>query len=400
MTFTIYTLLMTAMRQIDDGERYFREKIPIEIMDWIFYFSWVPIALAICSTTSFIQTTLAIPIYAWKLFWHPDGRSIFAILSDPCGHDSPSTHLPLSCSNEIQPLHRFSRRRETPRFQRRHNMHSSRIVGYDSELCLFSFYQMNRENMNRCEHGSPQCDDSTVLEAARDTCILTEYCASTFFSACKIHFGTRPLKPPDGFFAALFVMGLAVCFYSIFTFFGVWNIISRKPSWLRTKKKRRKRSQEAIRRKKARRRLLRAKLASPSEGERVCPADTCIPCSEGARDTSSILANVTSLADVDTETLNTQVPFDTASIFFVCDNSTTGHICNDISKFVPGTLRQTARRLTTANGTGPCLKEGTVQLSLRDDDGKLHKFILDDCIYHPDSPVNLLSTSEEHRRLI
>jgi hypothetical protein len=39
----------------------------------------------------------------------------------------------------------------------------------------------------------------------------------------------------------------------------------------------------------------------------------------------------------------------TDSSFFVCDNSTTGHICNDIRKFVPGSIRQTNNSLTTAN---------------------------------------------------
>ena len=70
----------------------------------------------------------------------------------------------------------------------------------------------------------------------------------------------------------------------------------------------------------------------------------------------------------------------------------TGHICNDISKFVPGTLRDSRRQLTTANGTGPILREGTVRLSLRDYNGKKHISILDDCIHHPEFPVNLLST--------
>ena len=49
----------------------------------------------------------------------------------------------------------------------------------------------------------------------------------------------------------------------------------------------------------------------------------------------------TSFADADTKHLNIQVPFDTYSIFFDCDNSTTGHICNDLLKFIPGTLQQT-----------------------------------------------------------
>ena len=100
----------------------------------------------------------------------------------------------------------------------------------------------------------------------------------------------------------------------------------------------------------------------------------------------------TSLADADLETPNTQVPFDTDSIFFVCDNSSTGHICNDIRKFIPGTVRNTARRLTTATGTGPCLQEGTVCVHLMDDDSNRRVFLLENCIYLPDSPVSLLST--------
>ncbi len=44
------------------------------------------------------------------------------------------------------------------------------------------------------------------------------------------------------------------------------------------------------------------------------------------------------------------------------------------------------------NGTGPCLKEGTICLRLQDDMGTEHVFILDNCLCHPSSPVNLLST--------
>jgi hypothetical protein len=45
---------------------------------------------------------------------------------------------------------------------------------------------------------------------------------------------------------------------------------------------------------------------------------------------SSFQGFTTSFADGDSEKPNTQVHFDTDSIFFVCDNSTTGHICNHI----------------------------------------------------------------------
>ncbi len=62
----------------------------------------------------------------------------------------------------------------------------------------------------------------------------------------------------------------------------------------------------------------------------------------------------TSFADIDLEHLNTHVHFDTDLVFFVCNNSTTSHICNDVKKIVPGSLRQTNKSLTTANGTGAC----------------------------------------------
>jgi hypothetical protein len=45
--------------------------------------------------------------------------------------------------------------------------------------------------------------------------------------------------------------------------------------------------------------------------------------SEGA----NAFSFITSFADVNSEQLNTQVHFDTDSVFFVCDNSITGHIC-------------------------------------------------------------------------
>ncbi len=107
-----------------------------------------------------------------------------------------------------------------------------------------------------------------------------------------------------------------------------------------------------------------------------------------------------SFADGDSEQLNAQVHFDTNSVFFVCDNSTTGHICNDIRKFIPGSICQTNKSLTTANGTGPCLQEGTVRIHLNNDDGQKHIFILDNCLYHPDSLVNLLSTRQLAEKFI
>jgi hypothetical protein len=72
----------------------------------------------------------------------------------------------------------------------------------------------------------------------------------------------------------------------------------------------------------------------------------------------------------------------------------TGHICNDIRKFIPSSLQESNKSLITANGTGPCLQEEMVQLQLIDDNGMKHKIILDNCLLHPNLPVNLLSTKQ------
>ena len=46
----------------------------------------------------------------------------------------------------------------------------------------------------------------------------------------------------------------------------------------------------------------------------------------------------------------------------------------------------------TVNGTGSCLQERTVKIQLIEDAETQHTFILDKCLYHPESPINLLST--------
>ena len=103
---------------------------------------------------------------------------------------------------------------------------------------------------------------------------------------------------------------------------------------------------------------------------------------------------------MDVEKLNTQVPFDTDSIFFFCENSTTGHICNDLLRFVPGSLQKMTRILTTGNGTGPPFEEVTININLTDDNGKVHLFLPEGCIYHPYSPFNLLSTRRLYEKFL
>ena len=70
------------------------------------------------------------------------------------------------------------------------------IKGYDPQLCLFSFYQMDRANMNKCS-SNPSKDNDSSTESLEETMALTYYFASTFELAIDIIFRKLPRKPPD-----------------------------------------------------------------------------------------------------------------------------------------------------------------------------------------------------------
>ncbi len=83
--------------------------------------------------------------------------------------------------------------------------------------------------------------------------------------------------------------------------------------------------------------------------------------------------------------------FDMDSSFWVCNNSVTGHICNDKSLF-SGELVPSIYIVGAATGTSEPMLMGTVVLQLIDNNGDKHMFTLTHVNYMPKSPVNLLST--------
>ena len=72
--------------------------------------------------------------------------------------------------------------------------------------------------------------------------------------------------------------------------------------------------------------------------------------------------------------------FDSASSFWVCDNSATGHICNSKSMF-HGPLVPSVWTVSTATGYSEKLLMGTVLLTLRCDEGTEHTFLLKDVVF-------------------
>ena len=275
-----------------------------------------------------------------------------------------------------RPVPRWVWRRKPSRLKFRWSSFSTNKIplrGYDSRLCMFSYYQIHPSSINKTD-GNSSSEDGVTADTKSSTANWTPRLASKLLSGIKIFRKARPNAPPNGWISSFLVM---------LTMIGIFGVlVGMKCSH-----------------------ILDSTLILPSEGDKtfILPSEGVANCislsSEGDNIASYPTENserlhgfTSSFADGDAEKLNTQIHFDTDSVFFVCDNSTTGHICNDIRKFVPGTLHQTNKSLTTANGTGPCLQEGTVRLHLNDDDGMKHIFILDNCLYHPNSPVNLLST--------
>jgi len=363
--------------------KYLEQEFPIELFGWLGYILIPHVTALLQGYIGFIRGILSVPLYFWNLLWHPNGRSIYDMLCNPEGQGRfiSRTDNPIRrrYRERARPVPRWVWRRKPSRLRFRWSSFSDctndkiPLRGYDSRLCMFSYYQIHPSSINKTD-GNPSSEDGVTADTKSNTVTWTPRLASKLLSGIKIFRKARPNAPPNGLISSFLVM------LSMIGIFGI--LVGIKCSH-----------------------ILNSRLILPSEGDKtfILPSEgvaDCISLSSKGDDTASYTSEnserlhgfTSSFADGDTEKLNTQIHFDTDSVFFVCDNSTTGHICNDIRKFVPGTLHQTNKSLTTANGTGPCLQEGTIRLQLNDDNGMKHVFILDNCLYHPNSPVNLLST--------
>jgi hypothetical protein len=90
--------------------------------------------------------------------------------------------------------------------------------------------------------------------------------------------------------------------------------------------------------------------------------------------------------------VNATLSFDTDSSFWVCNNSATGHTCNDYLLF-SGELVPSIYLVDAATGTSEPTLMGIIVLCLTDNNCDKHTFMLIHMNYMTKSPVNLLSTS-------
>ena len=193
-----------------------------EVITWFFFLVTFNIDFLLNVAHEIIYAFTAPPIYFWKLCWHPQGRSILDMLKSPDSWNNDGYNDKSQYHNEWSKeehghffrLVQHNRRKDISRKERRSRLHRTqfdgpaklsfdgsgarheRIKGYDPQLCMFSFYQMDRANMNKCS-SNPSKDNDSSTESLEETMALTYYFASTFESAIDIIFCKRPRKPPD-----------------------------------------------------------------------------------------------------------------------------------------------------------------------------------------------------------
>lgn len=93
--------------------------------------------------------------------------------------------------------------------------------------------------------------------------------------------------------------------------------------------------------------------------------------------------------------------FDSDTSTVIIDNAANCHICNDLSMFVSPIASFQAddnMKVSTAGGTYAPLGFGTVKWSWKDDSFYTHEFLIDEVLYFPESPVNILGVSKFGRQ--
>jgi len=86
--------------------------------------------------------------------------------------------------------------------------------------------------------------------------------------------------------------------------------------------------------------------------------------------------------------------FDCDSSSIICDKSANVHVCNDKKHFLEGIQPTDQFYVATIGGEANSAQGmGTVRWTWRDDNGDSHTFDIQNVLYFPQSPVNMLSVT-------
>ena len=92
--------------------------------------------------------------------------------------------------------------------------------------------------------------------------------------------------------------------------------------------------------------------------------------------------------------------FDSDSSSVVCDNSANVHICNNREMFVGEISPYDKMKVATIDGKGHSASGiGTVRWKWSDDNGKVHDIMVDNVLFFPQSPINILSVTSFAQQL-
>ena len=112
------------------------------------------------------------------------------------------------------------------------------------------------------------------------------------------------------------------------------------------------------------------------------------------RKTGKVFHVHSTVLNIDKRLQEPTLSFDTDASTIICDNSANVHICNDKSFFVSPPRRTDKHYVATIGGSkNIACGMGTVKWTWKDDTGKSHTFEIQEVLYFPQSPVNILSVT-------
>jgi hypothetical protein len=201
------------------------------------------------------------------------------------------------------------------------------IQGYDSRLCMFSHYQIHSTSIDKTAGGASS-EDGVSAKVSESTNHQSIQHGSCFSFGAKLLGKSRPKTSRCGLIPLFLVL------LSTLGIFGILSIMACHQLCVHNQPSKGGISNASIQGNPAASKG-DTSIFSALEGDVSLGIKTD---SSGVSDGVNLHGFAVSFADVDSEQLNMQVHFDTDSIFFVYDDSTTGHICNDIWKFIPETM--------------------------------------------------------------